>query len=157
MELQPPEQLDRGRSQEKPSIFLGGSIEQGACDNWQSMLSPRLQEMGWVVLNPRRAEWDATWEQSIENPQFVEQVEWELAALTMAEEILIYFDPATKAPISLFELGLYIRNPKLTVVCPDGFYRKGNVDVNSRWYSARQLSSLDEALVYYKDRIESFL
>jgi hypothetical protein len=35
-----------------------------------------------LVLNPRREDWDSSWIQSIDNPQFREQVEWEIYALT---------------------------------------------------------------------------
>lgn len=44
--------------------------------------------------------------QEASNPQFRQQVEWELNALSVADLIVFYFDPATRSPITLLELGL---------------------------------------------------
>ena len=88
-----------------------------------------LDDLPIVILNPRRDEWNASWTQSIANPQFREQVEWELNAQEQATIIGSYFAPATKAPITLLELGLFARSGKLIVCCPDGYWRKGNVEV----------------------------
>ena len=82
-----------------------------------------------VILNPRRDEWDATWEQSIQNPNFRQQVEWELAAQEQADLVAFYFAPDTKPPITLLELGLMARSGKAIVCCPDGYWRRGNIEV----------------------------
>jgi len=130
----------------KPSVFLAGSIEMGAAEDWQSEATRLLSESGWVVLNPRRDDWDSTWEQSIKNPQFREQVEWELAALDFAEAIILYFSPETKSPISLLELGLHAETGKLLVICPYGFWRKGNVDIVCRRYGIPQFATISDAV-----------
>ena len=130
----------------RAAVFLAGSIEMGAAEDWQSEATRLLSESGWVVLNPRRDDWDSTWEQSIKNPQFREQVEWELAALDFAEAIILYFSPETKSPISLLELGLHAESDKLLVVCPDGFWRKGNVDIVCRKYGIPQFSTISDAV-----------
>ena len=124
-------------------IFLAGSIEMGSADNWQKRVTEKLSG-NVVILNPRRDDWDSSWEQSINNPQFKEQVEWELEAMEKAHIILLYFDPNTKSPISLLELGLFARTGKLIVCCPNGFWRKGNVDIVCERYGIRQIPSLDE-------------
>jgi hypothetical protein len=109
-------------------VFLAGSIEMGAAEDWQAALTARLPP-GVVVLNPRREEWDASWRQSIDEPRFREQVEWELDGLERADVIAMWFAAGTRAPITLLELGLHARGGKLVVGCPDGFWRKGNVEV----------------------------
>ena len=81
--------------------------------------------------------------QSIGNPQFREQVEWELHAQDQATLIVMYFAPATKAPITLLELGLAARSGKLVVGCPDGFWRKGNVEVVCAEYGIPLVADLD--------------
>jgi hypothetical protein len=43
----------------------------------------------------------------------------ELSAMEMAHIIIMYFDPNTKSPISLLELGLNAREQKLVVLCPE--------------------------------------
>lgn len=122
----PPGTWSAGAS---PTLFLAGSIEMGAADDWQSRLVDELGARDLVVLNPRRVEWDASWRQSIDEPRFREQVEWELDALDRADVIAMWFAPETRAPITLLELGLHARGGKLVVGCPDGFWRKGNVEV----------------------------
>ena len=63
-----------------PKIFLGGAIDQGEAKDWQSEVVKGLEGIDCLVLNPRRDDWDASWEESIENAKFREQVEWELKA-----------------------------------------------------------------------------
>ena len=62
----------------------------------------------------------------------------------MANLILMYLDPQTKAPISLMELGLSAHKRKLIVCCPDGFWRKGYVDIVCERYGIAQVDTLDE-------------
>ena len=128
------------------TVFLAGSIEMGRAERWQDGASKKLQEANFTVFNPRRDDWDASWEQSIDNPQFREQVEWELNALQVAERVLLYFSPGTQSPISLLELGLNALSRKLVVVCPEGFWRKGNVDIACRWYGIPQASDIETAI-----------
>lgn len=151
-----PEKLPRLTGEPiKNSVFLAGSIEQGKAVDWQSKLieDPKFQKHIEYVFNPRRKIWDSSWEQSIDNAQFKEQVTWELNAMDMAEIILMYFDPKTKSPISLLELGLYAEKSKLLVCCPEGFWRKGNVDIVCERYeintiSEEEFSDINELLFH---------
>jgi len=127
------------------SVFLCGSIEMGAAVNWQKTVGERLSSAGLVVLDPRRDDWDSSWVQCASNPQFREQVEWELACLELATVILCYFDPETKSPITLLELGLHAQSGRMVVVCPDGFWRRGNVDLTCRRYGVPMYSSIETA------------
>jgi len=128
------------------SISLAGSIEQDRAARWQDEVIEKLKDYPCTILNPRRANWDASLEQKIENPQFNEQVTWELDALEMADVILLYFDPNTKSPISLLELGLFAKSGKLIVCCPEGFWRKGNVDIICKRYGIEEVEKLKEAV-----------
>lgn len=130
----------------RPWVFLAGSIEQGRAELWQERVAHTLRDRGGTLLNPRRPEWDASWRQSIDEPRFREQVEWELDAQERCDSILMYFDPATKAPITLLELGLFARSGKLSVACPDGFWRKGNVQIVAARYGIPLHESLHESL-----------
>jgi hypothetical protein len=118
----------------KKSIFLAGSIEMGKAIDWQTKITNRLKNKDVIILNPRRDDWDSSWIQSIDNPQFYEQVSWELYGLIEASIIALYFAPDTKSPISLLEMGLHATDNKLIVYCPDGFWRKGNIDVVAKHY-----------------------
>ena len=75
------------RRKEEPSIFLAGSIT-GAAD-WQALVAEMLKEYNVCLLNPRRVDWDATWKATVDEPQFVEQVEWELNHLMAADIIFL--------------------------------------------------------------------
>src|SRR4030066_1595435 len=129
---------------EGKSIFLSGSIEMGVAENWQSKVERLLADELVTILNPRRDDWDSTWVQSIDNTQFREQVEWELSAMELADIIVVYFDAATKAPITLLELGLFARSGKMIVCCPEGFWRKGNVDIVCERYNIEQVPNLGD-------------
>ena len=125
------------------SIFLAGSIEMDKAVNWQKKCETLLLEK-YIIFNPRRDSWDASWKQSIDNPQFKEQVTWELNALEKADIIIMFFAAKTKSPISLLELGLFAQSGKLKVVVEEEFWRKGNVDIVCERYNIRQFKSLEE-------------
>jgi len=127
------------------SVFLAGSIEMGAAPNWQAAIERDLADIDIAIYNPRRDNWDPTWVQSADNPQFREQVEWELDALAQANLVVMYLAPGTMSPISLLELGIYAANggKKLVVCCPEGSHRKGNVDIVCERYGIEQVDSLD--------------
>lgn len=136
------------RCRSKKSVFLAGSIEMGVAEDWQSIIGKWFLSMGWNVFNPRRTDWDSSWIQSYENPQFNQQVSWELNALDKSDVILMYLDPNTKSPISLLELGLHATSKKLYVVCPDGFWRKGNVEMVCSVYDIPLFNTLEEFKKY---------
>jgi hypothetical protein len=141
--IKPPAPLQAGFS-----VFLAGSIELGSARNWQTFLEDQLSALNIIILNPRRDQWDSSWVQSKANPQFREQVEWELSALEKTNVIAMYFEPNTKSPVSLLELGLFARSGKMVVCCPPGFWRKGNVDIVCETYSVKQVDSLNELSEY---------
>lgn len=143
MEYLAPEDISK-RDSNKPSVFLAGSIEMGSAEDWQTKLAKELVENRCNVFNPRRKDWDSSWKQTIDDPQFSEQVRWELNALEEADQIIMYFDPKTKSPISLLELGLYAKSGKLTVICPEGFWRKGNVDIVCDKYDIPMFDSIEK-------------
>ena len=137
------------------SIFLAGSIEQGTAVDWQSQVEEALVDTEAVIFNPRRDHWDSSWEQSIDNPQFVEQVEWELEALDRADTISMYFDPNTKSPVTLLEFGLLAIEGNLVVCCPEPFWRKGNVDVVCNRYGVKQVATLEELIDISVERMSN--
>lgn len=142
MIIKSPNNINK-RDFNKPSIFLAGSIEMGNAENWQEELT-KYFERDFNIFNPRRDDWDSSWIQSIDNPQFYEQVNWELNGLDKSDLIIMYFDPNTKSPISLLELGLYATSKKLHVICPEGFWRKGNVDIICKKYDIPLYETINE-------------
>jgi len=135
------------------SVFLAGSIEMGAAEMWQEKAFKYLKNkikpsMGCTVLNPRRDDWDSSWEQDINNPQFYEQVTWEKDGIKAANVVFFYFDPNTKSPITLMELGYVLGKfpNKAVVCCPEGFWRKGNVDVMCSEHGVTVFTGFESAL-----------
>ena len=152
VEIQAPNQIPLTNDLK---VFLGGSIEMGKAVNWQKELVERLKDEPIVFLNPRRDDWDSSWVQEITNPQFREQVEWELKGLEMADVVVMVFDPNTMSPISLLELGLNAHCNCMVVVCPDGFWRKGNVDIVCAKYNITQVNDMDELVNHIYKELEN--
>jgi hypothetical protein len=141
------------QSQENPiSIFLAGSIEMGVAEDWQTRLESELSDYDVTIFNPRRDEWDSSWEQRATNPQFHYQVNWEMDKLNQSEIIFMYFSPETKSPISLLELGMH-KNDDIIVCCPDGFWRKGNVEIVCHRNRIPLFDNLNDAVSALKSRI----
>lgn len=117
--------------EDQPIVFLAGSIEMGKAEPWQARLVADLADHDVLLMNPRRTDWDSSWEQKITNPQFFEQVTWEQNWIAAADLPVFYFDPATQSPITLMELGHVagVGDQGFIVCCPPEFYRKGNVDI----------------------------
>jgi hypothetical protein len=123
-------------------IFLAGSIEMGSAPDWQPIMENAIENA--LIMNPRRHDWDSSWVQSKENAQFNQQVSWEIFHLEKADWIVMYFAPGTISPISLLEFGLHVKGGKLLVCAPEGYQRKGNVDITCERYGVRQFETLEQ-------------
>jgi nucleoside 2-deoxyribosyltransferase len=136
-------------------IFLAGSIEMGKAIDWQSEIIALLGKRNLTVLNPRRKDWDSSWKQDPANPQFREQVEWELNGLEAADIVFFYFDPKTQSPISLMELGLMLGKSKEVVVCcPKEFHRWANVVITCQSEGVEVYNDLKWALAALETSIK---
>ena len=138
--VKPPEKLPTNLK----GIFLAGSIEMGKSEDWQKKVESLLKNENITIFNPRRDDWDSSWEQKIENEKFNEQVSWELNAMDQSSIIIMYLSPETKSPISLLELGLHAKSGKLMVCCPEGFWRKGNIDIVCDKYNIPMFNTIEE-------------
>ena len=139
----------------KFTVFLSGSIDMGHAIDWQSKIIEEFKYEEIIFFNPRRKEWDSTWVQSIDNPVFKEQVEWELTGLDLADLIVVYFDPNGKAPITLMELGLH-KDDNMVVCCPEGYFRKGNVDIVCHKYGIKQVPDLDGLIQSIREGLKQY-
>jgi hypothetical protein len=135
--IKPPSPLTKNLKNQ-PKVFLAGSIEMGAAEDWQKIISNTLSKHYVTIYNPRRDDWDSSWEQKVENPQFYQQVNWELNALENSDIIIMYFSPETKSPISLLE----------------GFWRKGNVDIVCEKYFIPNFDNWDKLINFVINKIE---
>jgi len=143
-------------------VFLAGSIEMGKVIDWQTEVSDRLKSLselrGFItIFNPRRDSWDESWEQSENNPEFRNQVNWELNKLQESDIIFLNFVEDTMSPISLLELGHFASSGKLIVHAPKGFYRRGNVEIVCSRMGIPLFSKFEDALSSLNSRIEFLL
>lgn len=128
------------------SIFLAGSIDMGGAEDWQARFIKGMEPLHGTILNPRRPDWDSSWEQTLENEKFVEQVNWEIDGLETAGLTAMYFAPNSQAPITLLELGLRARSGRIIVCCPEGYWRKGNVDIICTRFGLPQVPTFEDLL-----------
>jgi hypothetical protein len=108
------------------SLFLAGGISN--CPDWQSALAAQLEDTAWVLLNPRRADFDA------ENTRLAEQqIVWEHQHLRLATALAFWFPSQTLCPITLYELGAWsMTNKPLFVGTHPEYKRRLDVEVQTR-------------------------
>jgi hypothetical protein len=146
MKIIKPTSTDQAPENGSPTVFLAGSIEMGAAEDWQVELPKKFLDVAVTFFNPRRDEWDSSWKQEQSNPQFNYQVNWEMNMLEQCDIIFMYFSPETKSTISLLELGIHSKDSKLIVCCPDGFWRKGNVEIVCTRNNIPMFNTMEEAI-----------
>lgn len=132
-----------------PKIFLAGSIDLGKAVEWQPELEKSLAPFDVAIFNPRRLDFDANAVYSEDSPYMVEQIEWELKRIKQSDIVLFYFDPKGLAPITLYEHGLVsesVENGFVTgiVYCPEGYWKRANVIVNSRFHKFKIVDSFKQ-------------
>lgn len=137
------------------TVFLAGSIEMGVAKDWQTKVANHFSKWNLGIYNPRRDSWNSGWKQEESTPEFNHQVNWELNTLNSADHIFMYFDPSTKSPISLMELGLYATSGKMIVCCPKGFWRRGNVQIVCTRFNIPLFDNLSDAIGALETRIRA--
>ncbi|KAI1458207.1 hypothetical protein F4805DRAFT_150920 [Annulohypoxylon moriforme] len=136
------------------SVFLAGTTTKTSDGrDWREALAESLLDLPLTVINPYRPDWDSSWKEDITCHRFKEQVEWELEKQDSADMVVFYFGPATEAPISLLELGLCARSGKAIVVCPEGYKKRGNVQIVCRKYRLDIVEGLDALKPAIKRRL----
>ncbi len=155
MILRSPQPLPALSKEKIFRVFLAGSIEMGGAPDWQRRVEDAFAaEKDILICNPRREDWDNSWVQAVENPEFNAQVSWELEAMEAADLIIMYFAAGTRSPVTLLEMGLYARSGKLIVCCPEGFWRKGNIDIVCRRYGVPQAPDIAHLIEFiYQQKV----
>lgn len=135
------------QNDDRLKVFLAGSIDMGKTKNGQTRIGQDLTDQNVILLNPHREDWDKEWQLVSSDPNYRKQVEWALSALEYADFIIMYCAPGSQSRISLLEYGLFAKSNKLLVLNPKGFWRKGNMDITSKYYNIKTFDSLDEMMV----------
>lgn len=150
--IKSPQRMTR-RLSDGSIVFLAGSIEQGKAENWQAVAESMLEGTSLVVYNPRREDWNPEWVAG--SKELIDQIKWERKGLKKAEYKLFYFDPTTTSPITLLELGEFGSiYPHVVVVCPNGYYRKTNVEIFCEDNEIELFNTLEEGIEHLKQLIE---
>ena len=136
------------------TVFLAGSIDMGKAQEWQKEVCDTLT--GCLIFNPRRVDWDSSWKQEMSNPKFKEQVDWELDHLVTSDIALFFFDPNGKAPVTLLELGTRGYDGDTVVVCPEGYWRRGNVEIFCNRYSIPMFSDLKSGIGHVQAMVDMY-
>jgi hypothetical protein len=126
------------------SVFLAGTTSKVDTSDWRETLSTSLSDVPVTIYNPYRADWDSSWREDINFAPYREQVEWELDKLDKADLVVVYFHPATQAAVSLLEFGICARVPgKAIVVCPEGYWKRGNVQIVCKKFGVEMVDNVD--------------
>jgi nucleoside 2-deoxyribosyltransferase len=153
IEIKAPNKLKKIKGSK--TVFLAGSIDMGKAIDWQKQVKEAFEKNKKVTFwNPRREDFDPDAKQDKSNAYFYEQVTWELNALEKADIIIYCFDPKGQAPITLLELGLHVKSGKPVIVCcPEGYWRKGNVDIVCEKYKIQQADTIEDLIEKLKELI----
>ncbi len=143
VEIKAPGKYDASK---RYTVFLAGAIDQGEAENWQEKVARALDKFDITILNPRRDDWDDSWEQTADNPEFRQQVEWELDAQEAADMVVFVFTAGSKAPITFLEFGLFAPKKDAVVCAEEGFYRQGNLDIVAERHRVPMYHDLDEMI-----------
>lgn len=130
----------------KDYVFLAGSIDLKLKGNWRNKL---IDIVGNKVhfIDPTISNHD-----ELDDNQMKKHINWELDALNLADKVFLNFLPDSKSPISLIELGLYVRTPKLIVVCPDEFYQSRYIKTLCEKYKVTIFNDFNQAIKYIKKK-----
>jgi hypothetical protein len=148
MKVFKPPVLPKGIERNAPKIFIGGSIEQGKAIDWQKAVEMALVHYKGALFNPRRENWDPTWEQKASNPQFAGQVNWEMDQIGNSDLVIFFLQAGTLSPISIGEIYWMAatRPDRMIVACEPDFWRRGNIEVMSQREGFILVSSLKELI-----------
>lgn len=129
----------------------------GSAVDWQKELIKLISDLPIDIYNPRRDDWDSSWTQSINNPQFFQQVTWEMNHIEAADLVVVYFAPNSKSPITLLELGLIAPKKLAVVCCPEGFWRKGDVDIVCQRHCVPMVDDLKALAQYVRFHVDTVI
>jgi len=123
-----------------PSLFLAGGIS--GCPDWQSEMVKNLELTDFVVMNPRRKDFN------VRDPNAAfNQIRWEHDHLRAADMISFWFPKETLCPITLYELGAWSMTDKpIFVGVHPEYQRKVDVELQTefRRYEVEVVYSLED-------------
>lgn len=132
---------------EKKLIFLAGSMDINQPYTWRKNVIKTLNSKA-CFLDPTRLDHN-----TMNNIEMENHINWELEALALSDIVFLNFLPTSQSPISLIELGMYVKSTKLLVNCPDQFYQSRYIKALCKKYKVPIYPSLNESLQYLKNML----
>jgi hypothetical protein len=109
-------------------IYLCGSINSGLAQDWQGELIKAFKDYKVTFLNPRRPDWDINEKKTIDNPYYIEQLDWEDNQLHDSDLVIVYFQPDLPNPGVAMDFGIIANsNHDMIVCCPEGYKYRAKV------------------------------
>jgi hypothetical protein len=112
-------------------LFLAGTIDNGNSEDWQARFIEAFEKVQpnsqhWIVVNPRRDDWDPEAKES----EILYQITWEMDWIEKADIIYMHFARGSQSPITLQEQGWICGQwpEKLIVTCDIEYFRFTNVE-----------------------------
>lgn len=159
-EIQPRQTIERlemgGKCSRAYKIFLAGTIDMGNSRDWQEEFITRFRESckaddlpsdwNYEFYNPRRPKGFGT-----DMDEFHYQYNWEQDHLKSCDKIIMHFLGSSKSPVTMMELGQYLGNPKLVVICEPEFWKFDAVCLACERYGTLLYTSMDK---YFEKNIK---
>ena len=99
------------KSENKVSIFLGGSIDKETSPDWRKGLTVYLSQQDYqdklVIFNPRYEDWGKGWHKDPEDEDFRAQAQWEMDHQSKADILIYWFCAERASPITMLEFGIH--------------------------------------------------
>lgn len=130
------------KNKDETFCFLAGSIDFKETTSWRDLVV-KGSSNNIIFFDPTREDHD-----TLSNHEMVNHIHWELEALELSDIIILNFLPDAKSPISLVELGLYMKSDKLIVVCPKEFYQYRYVNTICDKYNRPIYHNLQDVFKY---------
>lgn len=128
-------------------FLLAGASEMDSSSRWQETVASFISKAGHIALCSRLQDSKLS-TSSFENAHFFQVRSWELDALELAEFVVFHLDASSKSPEGILELGYAAAKfpKKVCVICPEGFWCKGLVDILCYREDLMKYKSVEEML-----------
>lgn len=153
---------DRPAFQHITRLFLAGTTpvkhdeDSQQVVDWRTLVCKAVCDLPVTIFDPLRPDWDSSWVEDMDCPNFHQQVDWELSMQEQSSLIAFFFDTGRDGHISLMELGLCAgrgSQQQAIVGCPPGYVKRGNVQVVCARYGIHLVDSAEALAEAVRDAV----
>ncbi|KAF2270342.1 hypothetical protein CC78DRAFT_451341, partial [Lojkania enalia] len=88
-----------------------------------------LSDLSITIFDQRSSDWHQTQRLGNSHTSSKKYLSWKLACLEEADVIALYLQPVLISSSDMLELRIYSSSGKLVVCCPEGLWRRGDVEI----------------------------